>query len=333
KLAQNPTQRVYVVRTRLDGGEDHWLDQLDIGSPLMEESIQKSRLELSGAGTISTSVLTQEESKNGTRARSEEKGVYVAGMLKMGEKKLFIVDKSGTMHEQEACCVLDFYVDESYQRQGFGKLLFDYMLKVEQMDPTQIAYDRPSPKLFGFLNKHFQLNRHLPQPNLFAIFEGFKLLDCGQVIQVDDNALSPAGRSLTHASSLIPAGSSSTDSNHTGNIHGTKPVVINRALQSSLVFGSGPEPSSPGTKPVVVNRALQSSLVFGSGIELDSAGTSSSYTSSSRPQPPQPVKRVSSAFSSSFSLSNDTPTTPRTGTATSAGISRLLASSIVFADP
>jgi len=205
------------------------------------------------------------------------------------------------------------------------------------MDPTQIAYDRPSPKLFGFLSKHFRLNRHLPQPNLFAIFEGFKLLDCGQVIQVDDNALSPTGRSPTHASSLIPASSSLTDSTNTGNIHGTKPVVINRALQSSLVFGSGPESSSPGTKPVVV-RALQSSLVFGLGVELDSAGTSSSYTSPSglsnqRPQPPQPVKRVSSAFSSSFSLSNDTPTSPRTGTTTSGGISRLLASSIVFADP
>jgi GNAT superfamily N-acetyltransferase len=36
------------------------------------------------------------------------------------------------MHEQEACCVLDFYVDEACQRQGFGKLLFDYMLKVQQ---------------------------------------------------------------------------------------------------------------------------------------------------------------------------------------------------------
>ena len=34
------------------------------------------------------------------------------------------------MHEQDVCCVLDFYVDQSFQRQGFGKLLFDYMLKV-----------------------------------------------------------------------------------------------------------------------------------------------------------------------------------------------------------
>ena len=30
-------------------------------------------------------------SKRSARSRSEEKGVYVAGMLKMGEKKLFIV--------------------------------------------------------------------------------------------------------------------------------------------------------------------------------------------------------------------------------------------------
>lgn len=59
----------------------------------MKESIRKSRWDLNDLnsrmeGTISTQ---EQESKTSTKTRSEEKGVYVAGMLKMGEKKLFIV--------------------------------------------------------------------------------------------------------------------------------------------------------------------------------------------------------------------------------------------------
>ncbi|KAG0302791.1 Alpha-tubulin N-acetyltransferase 1 [Linnemannia gamsii] len=224
RLAKNPTQRVYILRTGLDSGEDQWLDQLEIGSPLMQESIRKSIVDRSGSILSGSSnnnnnhisgmarrsnnspdlspsssiptLLQQEESsqRRSPRTRSEEKGVYVAGMLKMGEKKLFIVDKSGTLHEQEVCCVLDFYVDESCQRRGFGKLLFDYMLKVEDIDPCQIAYDRPSPKLYQFLNKYFQLERHLPQPNQFAVFEGFNLLDTGETIKefvVNDESAIP----------------------------------------------------------------------------------------------------------------------------------------------
>ncbi|KAG0244150.1 Alpha-tubulin N-acetyltransferase 1 [Mortierella sp. GBA43] len=304
--------------------------------------------------------VQEQESKKSTRTRDEEKGVRVAGMLKMGEKKLFIVDKSGRMHEQHVCCVLDFYVDESSQRRGFGKLLFDYMIKVEGIDPTQIAYDRPSPKLFRFLNKYFGLKRHLPQPNMYAIFEGFKL-DCGETIQVDDSIL-PAGRGSPtfETSSLFPADgnangfnqggtkptavnralqsslvfSSEVSVNSSGDATGTKPIVVNRGLQSSSVFNSEPklDSSSPssgrttGTRPVVINRALQSSLVFGSGVPFESSENSGRQ---------QHHKRVSSAFSSSFSLSGSGPPagTPRTGTAASDRITPFLTSSIVFADP
>ncbi|KAF9950112.1 Alpha-tubulin N-acetyltransferase 1, partial [Mortierella alpina] len=194
RLAKNPTQRVYILRTGLDTGEDQWLDQLEINSALMRESIRKSLLEFNGSahsgGEIDTLMSAQEDaSRKSVKNRSEEKGVYVAGMLKMGEKKLFIVDKVGTLHEQEVCCVLDFYVDESCQRRGFGKLLFDYMLKVEDIEPNQIAYDRPSPKLYQFLSKYFGLERHLPQPNQYAIFEGFKLIDSGETIQGDDDSV------------------------------------------------------------------------------------------------------------------------------------------------
>ncbi|KAF8925907.1 hypothetical protein BGZ58_000376, partial [Dissophora ornata] len=96
RLAKNPTQRVYILRTGLDSGEDQWLNQLDIRSPLMMKSIHKSVSDLNGThnhGSDSSGAHSSEEdeSRRSLRSRSEEKGVYVAGMLKIGEKKLFVV--------------------------------------------------------------------------------------------------------------------------------------------------------------------------------------------------------------------------------------------------
>lgn len=54
----------------------------------------------------------------------------VVGILKVGRKKLFVYDLSGTQWEMEPLCVLDFYVHESKQRLGSGRALFEYMLKV-----------------------------------------------------------------------------------------------------------------------------------------------------------------------------------------------------------
>lgn len=54
----------------------------------------------------------------------------VVGILKVGRKKLFVYDLSGSQWEMEPLCVLDFYVYESKQRSGCGRALFEYMLKV-----------------------------------------------------------------------------------------------------------------------------------------------------------------------------------------------------------
>ncbi|KAF9914295.1 Alpha-tubulin N-acetyltransferase 1 [Lobosporangium transversale] len=272
RLAKNPTQRVYILRTGLDSGEDQWLDQLEIGSPLMTESIRRSLYDFHGSSNSITDSPQEDASKKSTLSRSEERGVYVAGMLKMGEKKLFIVDKFGTMHEQVVCCVLDFYVDASCQRRGFGKLLFDYMLKVEDIEPTQIAYDRPSPKLFRFLSKHFQLQRHLPQPNMFAIFEGFKLEDCNDTIQVDDNDF------------ILGSISSPTDNSNSNFNHNTSVNTHHTTNNSS-------NPTTNKTGPFV-SRALQSSVVFNSDHHHNTTSDQ------------QPSKRTSSAFSSSISLAS-----------------------------
>mmetsp|Transcript_138042 Transcript_138042/g.240059 ORF Transcript_138042/g.240059 Transcript_138042/m.240059 type:complete len:449 (+) Transcript_138042:39-1385(+) len=107
------------------------------------------------------------------------------GLLKVGTKCLFVeppprVAARGQVLEQEASfreinpvCVLDFYVHESCQRSGFGRLLFDTMLEHEKLHPAQFAYDRPSPKLIGFLKKHFGLVRYQPQNNNFVVFDDF----------------------------------------------------------------------------------------------------------------------------------------------------------------
>lgn len=69
--------------------------------------------------------------------------------------------------------MLDFYVHESCQRTGVGRLLFDRMLSEEAAHPAKLAYDRPSPKLLAFLRKHFGLLKFVPQTNNFVVFNQY----------------------------------------------------------------------------------------------------------------------------------------------------------------
>ncbi len=52
------------------------------------------------------------------------------GIIKIGRKKLFLVDQQERLREFQPPCVLDFYIHESCQRQGFGKELFFHALRV-----------------------------------------------------------------------------------------------------------------------------------------------------------------------------------------------------------
>eukprot|EP00002_Diphylleia_rotans_P040990 TRINITY_DN9862_c2_g1_i3.p1 TRINITY_DN9862_c2_g1~~TRINITY_DN9862_c2_g1_i3.p1 ORF type:complete len:441 (-),score=96.32 TRINITY_DN9862_c2_g1_i3:250-1572(-) len=118
---------------------------------------------------------------NASKLSSSDHRLYVAvlppkavsGILKVGRKKLFIRTESGEIREIEPLCVLDFYVHESLQRQGVGLLLFRRMLMSEGVTPQRLAYDRPSPKLLAFLNKHYKLSRYVPQPNNFVVFKDY----------------------------------------------------------------------------------------------------------------------------------------------------------------
>eukprot|EP00091_Calanus_sinicus_P000989 TRINITY_DN10953_c0_g1_i1.p1 TRINITY_DN10953_c0_g1~~TRINITY_DN10953_c0_g1_i1.p1 ORF type:complete len:251 (-),score=76.92 TRINITY_DN10953_c0_g1_i1:108-782(-) len=97
----------------------------------------------------------------------------VVGLLKVGRKKLFLLDEVGKHNEMVPQCVLDFYVVENRQRSGCGKRLFEFMLRSEAVDPRYLAVDRPSPKLIAFLQKHYGLVRTIPQINNYVIFSGF----------------------------------------------------------------------------------------------------------------------------------------------------------------
>uniref|UniRef100_A0A8C4DQ62 Alpha-tubulin N-acetyltransferase 1 n=1 Tax=Dicentrarchus labrax TaxID=13489 RepID=A0A8C4DQ62_DICLA len=99
----------------------------------------------------------------------------VVGFLKVGYKKLFLLDLQGVHIETEPLCVLDFYIAENLQRHGYGQELFDFMLQHKNLEPVLMAYDRPSPKFLSFLAKHYCLTRSVPQVNNFVVFEGFFL--------------------------------------------------------------------------------------------------------------------------------------------------------------
>ncbi|EAA11927.5 AGAP005828-PA [Anopheles gambiae str. PEST] len=104
---------------------------------------------------------------------SNDRNGLVVGILKVGRKSLYVFDPSGETVNVTAPCVLDFYVHESRQRGGLGRELFEHMLREENIQPDELAIDRPSEKLLGFLQKHYGLSKKIPQMNNFVVYEGF----------------------------------------------------------------------------------------------------------------------------------------------------------------
>ncbi|CAG9317563.1 unnamed protein product [Blepharisma stoltei] len=97
----------------------------------------------------------------------------VIGILKTGRRKLFYTDMIGKITEMTPLCLLDFYVHESMQRHGHGKLIYERMLEEENVLPNKIAIDRPSNKLISFMRKHYGLADYIPQNNNFVIYHQF----------------------------------------------------------------------------------------------------------------------------------------------------------------
>lgn len=227
-------------------------------------------------------------------------------------------------------------------------LSFYDCLQVEDVEPNQIAYDRPSPKLYQFLSKHFGLDRHLPQPNQFAIFEGYMLQDCGEPIIVDDQPYpstsnySSSSRSSPSKISSDPFSSPSNQQHHTNSSSSQtipsshSPSADNATLDHNNSFHNikGPIPSQAQQSSTVLDGLINRSIT--------NATAASTTTGSTN-------RRISSAFTSSINLAspatNNTnnnssgvpfhPGTPSSALPSGGGTgrtSRLLVSSIVFAD-
>ncbi|EDX18429.1 alpha-tubulin N-acetyltransferase 2 [Drosophila simulans] len=98
----------------------------------------------------------------------------ITGLLKVGTKDLFVFDQGGCYRRfNKTPAILDFYVHESRQRCGQGKLLFEWMLEKQGWSPQKCSVDRPSNKMLAFMAKHYDLVRTIPQGNNFVLYEGF----------------------------------------------------------------------------------------------------------------------------------------------------------------
>ena len=95
------------------------------------------------------------------------------GFIKVGRKNLFYRKSTGQFLELCPLCVLDFYVHDDFQRSGFGKDLFEQMLRTENISVQKLAIDRPSHKFLSFLKKHYDLQNYLHQANNFVIFNNY----------------------------------------------------------------------------------------------------------------------------------------------------------------
>lgn len=100
--------------------------------------------------------------------------ILAQGILKVGQKHLFIRrTPNAPLVEISPLCVLDFYVHESYQRQGLGHMLFRSMLEQEKKRPCQLGYDKPSNKLLSFMSKYYNLRSYNDQANQFVVYNDY----------------------------------------------------------------------------------------------------------------------------------------------------------------
>ncbi|XP_049743648.1 alpha-tubulin N-acetyltransferase 1 isoform X6 [Elephas maximus indicus] len=182
-----PTQRIWLTCpfcftpiTSREEGMNHFGKNVDLQQQIMTivDELGKASAKAQHLPAPITSASRMQSNRHvmyvlkDTSARPAGKGAII-GFLKVGYKKLFVLDDREAHNEVEPLCILDFYIHESLQRHGHGRELFQHMLQKERVEPHQLAIDRPSQKLLKFLNKHYSLETTVPQVNNFVIFEGF----------------------------------------------------------------------------------------------------------------------------------------------------------------
>ncbi|MCP9265078.1 Alpha-tubulin N-acetyltransferase [Dirofilaria immitis] len=104
---------------------------------------------------------------------NNENASIIIGLLKIGYKNLYLMDQCMRSFQVAPLCVLDFYVHDTLQRQGYGHALFDYMLQRENSSAENVAIDKPSQSLLQFMNKHYGLNDPLWQVTNYVVYSPF----------------------------------------------------------------------------------------------------------------------------------------------------------------
>ncbi|KAK6049265.1 hypothetical protein COOONC_13230 [Cooperia oncophora] len=98
----------------------------------------------------------------------------VIGMLKVGQKHLYLFDASQQRrYEEKPLCILDFYIHDLVQRKGNGHQLFDHMLRQESTSAAAVAIDRPSDAFMQFLAKYYGLKTPVWQSTNFVVYPEF----------------------------------------------------------------------------------------------------------------------------------------------------------------
>jgi len=97
----------------------------------------------------------------------------ILGYLKIVKRKLYLRNQEEKQFILEPFCVLDFFVFPEFQNTGVGKQIFDYMLEKEELNPSQLAYDKPNEALLSFLEKNYGLKGPIWQATSFAVFPEF----------------------------------------------------------------------------------------------------------------------------------------------------------------
>ncbi|KAI9104584.1 touch receptor neuron protein Mec-17-domain-containing protein [Phlyctochytrium arcticum] len=192
KLMGNPSHRVYIMKHD-DGDKPR-----HIPVPLQHDTFGLNAL-----------IGVPPDEHAGYRDRNGPgPTTKVVGLLKVGEKDLFVLDEYMRHIQITPVCVLDFYVHESFQRKGYGKGLFDYMLSIEMQRPGHLAYDRPSPRLMAFLRKNYQLSEFIPQGNNFVIYKeyGLSSLQLGGPFETNRTGRTTQATSKANPAALPAAG-------------------------------------------------------------------------------------------------------------------------------
>lgn len=102
-----------------------------------------------------------------------QKDKTIIGFLKVGQKSLYIWDEKGQMRCESPLCLLDFYISQSCQRNGYGYKLFSFMLENEQSEAREIAYDKPTEKTISFLQKYYNLTDKFPESYGFVVYKAY----------------------------------------------------------------------------------------------------------------------------------------------------------------